>query len=376
MKQNRYGIAIAVLGLATLVLLTGCDWTVEVYPSYSINGEVINAVVQEDATNSKLTSPTVILENSDGVEVGRTSVFSNGSFQFSGVTPGVYTVTAEQTGYAFVDRTVELTGAAVENVVLIGFPTEDEYTISIFVIWGDETDIDAYLSFPETYTEGTSPPVMAEPYQIATADNGYTPTYISNAPDHLASTNRFVVGWPGGGIADAERTSTTVADVYGGTDDRPVAARLREVQDGPGPETIQLRGMPFNYDTAPATPVGATLGGANTRLAEVDGNYDWLGTAVYYLDAAGDNATIADEGDPGTATPVVIVAQGAEVKGRYYVPDFTTLDTISVLRINMLLDSRDEVYQFVPDLRVVTPKFEANSASDDGILVLRGRPRQ
>jgi len=375
MKQKRYGIAIAVLGLATLVLLTGCDWVVEVTPSYSITGDVINAVVDAEAEGSKVSQPLVILENSEGTRVATMTASTTGSFQFTGVAPGVYTVTAELEGYAFVDRTVELTGAAVEDVVLIGFPTgPDDYTISIFVIWGDETDIDGYLSFPNSYAGGGFPPALTQPYEMATADNGYTPTHIIGSNQSI-SDGRFVVGLPGE-IGDAEATTRTLNDVYSDGDLRPVAARLRQVQSGPGPETIQLRGMPFNYDTAPATPVGATLGGANTRLAEVDGNYDWLGTAVYYLDAAGDNATIADEGDPGTATPVVIVAQGAEVKGRYYVPDFTTVETASVLRINMLLDSRDEVYQFVPDLRVVTPKFGANSASDDGILVLRGRPRQ
>jgi hypothetical protein len=93
MKQKRYGIAIVVLALAALVLLTGCDWVVEVYPSYSINGEVINAVVDAEATGSKVSQPLVILENSEGTEVARTTASTTGRFQFANVTPGVYTVT-------------------------------------------------------------------------------------------------------------------------------------------------------------------------------------------------------------------------------------------------------------------------------------------
>jgi hypothetical protein len=374
MKQKRYGIAIVVLALAALVLLTGCDWVVEVYPSYTINGEVINAVVDAEATGSKVSQPLVILENSEGTEVARTTASTTGRFQFANVTPGVYTVTAELSGYAFVDRTVELTGAAVEDVVLIGFESPEDTTISIFVIWGDNTDIDAYLSFPATYLGGTNPPIFTEPYQLTTVD-GYASTYVSGS-NQLASSGRFTVGWSGDdGLADAEKTTTSLIDVYGAEeDDIPVAARLREVESAPGPETIQLRGLPFPY--TPVTPNSTVSDSDVAKAGLAAGTYAWLGTAVYYLDAFGTSATIADEGDPGTATPIVILAQGSEVKGRYYIPDFTTVETTSVLRINMFLDSQGEVYQFVPDGRVVTPGLGVNSASDDGILVLRGRPRQ
>ena len=368
----------SLLALAALGMV-GCEFLLEeVFPEYSISGSVINARAASDATDNKVQSPTVVIRDSAGTSVGSVTAGTDGSFTFTDLPPGTYTISATKDDtWAFIPQQVVLLSEAVTGVQVLGFQSDDEYSISLFVVWESTVDIDAYLAFPSAYQGTATPPILNNPYMTAPSNNGYTATYVSGGTE-IASSNRFVVGYSGsGGFGDAEQSTTTMA-VYGESSSDPIVKRDREVTSGANsPETITLRGVPFDYYSGGNIMPTAyqTTGGTSSGLDT--GNYAWLGTADYYIDAFS-TAVLATEGQAAATNAIVYVTQGNEVKGRFPIGDFMDLDTLSVLRINMFVmddASKTEVFQIVPNLRVVKPGFGINSA-DNQTIVLYGRSRQ
>jgi len=376
MQKTISRIVIAGLVLSAFLLASSCE--VFVYYTYSISGEVINARVDPDAATSKVETPTVTLTNSAGDTVATTTASSTGAFSFGGLRADTYTISATKTGnWAFIDQTVVLGSEAVTDVQILGFQSPDEYSIAIFVVWEDDTDIDAYLSFPDSYDGGGAAPVLGNPYQIigSTSYQAYTPTW-SNSGTELVSNGRDVVGWSGsGGFGDAEQSTTTMALFEEGSD--PTVIREREVENGAlGPETILLRIIPFEYAGSDGSnltdplPNATTSGEGDTGLDA--GDYTWVGSAEYFLDSF--TGQLATQGQASTTNAIVYVTQGSEVMGEYPIGDFTDLNQVSVLRINMFVDDNGtEVFQIAPDFRVVDPGVGISST--DSTLVLRGRSR-
>jgi hypothetical protein len=71
-----------------------------------------------------------------------------------------------------------------------------------------------------------------------------------------------------------------------------------------------------------------------------------------YVDAYSPT-NLSTEGQSGGAKAEVYFVQGSSIKGRFVLPDYITIGTASVVRINMFLRNDDvSVFQFVPDLRI------------------------
>jgi len=90
--------------------LTGRNFTATVVPKYSISGKVT-------VSGQPLANATVTLS---GAAQAVTTTGSNGSFSFSGLVKGSYTLTPSMSGYTFSPKKVAINNKNVTNVILTG----------------------------------------------------------------------------------------------------------------------------------------------------------------------------------------------------------------------------------------------------------------
>ncbi len=343
--------------------------------TYSISGTLIDAKVDPDDTTAtaEIEGAALTLTDSEGTQVGTAETGADGTFTFTGIDSGEYAINATLTTYAFIEKEVTVKGEDVTSVNMLGFPAPDSETISIFVVWSDEyADIDAHISYPDDYYGGANPPVLSDPYAEPTSNNGYT------YPNHGDPLKREVVYF---GNPDSTATFEDLGwDEEVGTG--PVVELDRDDQDGSGPETITIGVIPVDYYDS--NPTMNTTGDTSNMLTDGE-TYAWVGSMEYFLNsfsATGgstqDDSTLSTEGEAGDTEATVYVTQGSEVKGRYTIPDYTTIDIAAVLRINMLVynGGDTEFFQIVPDMEIVPPGIGIKGIDNEsGILLLEGRTR-
>ncbi|MFP4442761.1 MAG: carboxypeptidase-like regulatory domain-containing protein [Spirochaetia bacterium] len=385
MKMKRVIQVMIVLAAAvTIGIIAGCEISVDQLPpapvTYSISGTLIDAKVDpedEDAT-AEIEGAALTLTDSEGTEAGTAETGEDGTFTFTGLDSGDYAINAVLDTYAFIEKEVTVKGEDVTGVNMLGFPAPAESTtISIFTVWSDDyADVDAMLSYPKNYYGGDNPPVLSDPYAEPPTNNGYT------YPNPGGSDAREVVYWYNPGSENDlydllwEETDTNTPAVQLDRDDR----------DGSGPETITIEVIPFDYFT---TGPNRTTTGDSSNMLTTGETYSWVGSMEFFVDSfaesgvTSDDSTLATEGEAGGAEVTIYVTQGSEVKGRYTIPDYTTIDTAAVLRINMLVyDDADkdgeetELFQIVPDLEIVPPGIGIKGIGNEaGILLLEGKTR-
>jgi hypothetical protein len=224
--------------------------------------------------------------------------------------------------------------------------------------WTDDgsTNPHLYLTYPaiaDTTSFDGTPPVFTEPFGVpgVDAELGFAPE------DYLGS------GPPVDGV-DIRGTVYfgNVESIYGTSTD----AGAELVGDADGNEVILIREFPF-YSSADDFN---TSGGDLTGLAA--DNYAWVGIMeVYAYATSGQLATEGSADDVGAVLYVIEVdGSGNEtVKAVIEVPGSTNVEGTSLLRINCFYaDGGFEVYQFVPDVRVIQDDIQIRSVGD-GVTV-------
>ncbi|MFP4382801.1 MAG: carboxypeptidase-like regulatory domain-containing protein [Spirochaetia bacterium] len=380
MKMKRVIQVMIVLAAAvTIGIIAGCEISVDQLPpapvTYSISGTLIDAKVDpedEDAT-AEIEGTALTLTDSEGTEAGTAETGEDGTFTFTGIDSGDYAINAVLDTYAFIEKEVTVKGEDVTGVNMLGFPAPDPETISIFVVWSDEyADIDAHITYPDDYYGGSNPPELSDPYAEPPTNNGYTYPN-SGDPDYRREVVYFV---DTGSTSTFESLGWDAADGTG-----PVVELDRDDRDGSGPETITIGAIPVDY--YPSNPALTTTGDTSNMLT-TDETYAWVGSMEYFLDSfsatggsTADDSTLSTEGEAGDTEATVYVTQGSEVKGRYTIPDYTTINQAAVLRINMLVDDEEtELFQIVPDLEIVPPGIGIKGIGNEaGILLLEGKTR-
>jgi hypothetical protein len=357
-------------------------------------------IVQDAKEEGGIADVEVTLETGEEAKTVQytTTTDDDGEFSFNAVQPGIYTLNAELEGYAFITREVQVTKDTVDLGILVGFASEDPFTVSLIVTWGSEfADVDAVLTVPSDADlnlashdsvannydpAATTAPTFSEPYAEPTATAGFYPD--GGGSREIIFTRHKI-------------TANTLEDLLGaGAGTEPAISLDRDDTDGVGPETISIRTIP--YPLTPGSYSGFTISTANAGAPPEllpSGDYEWVGVLEYYVHAYADNAQLADEGAPGGAEVVVYVIQGDSVKGRYILPDYTDIRTASILKINAFLrlppgkssGQEEDFFQIVPDIRVVGSDPEPASPLDyqdwakGGVptnppaLWLQGRPR-
>lgn len=377
----------------------------------TVSGTVINAKIDADdlsvGETNGIGGATVTLLEGD-TSAGTATSGSDGTFSFNAVEPGTYTVQAVLTDYAFIDEDIEVLDEDLDMGDLLGFSAPNATDISIIVTWSDDyDDVDAHLTYPDAYKpDGTpkSPPVLIDPYTVGVT--GVADGFEANTTtgrEHILYENKTSVNTLGDIGWEVDEVSGITAD------DLLLKAVNLDVDDtdGSGPETVTIKVIPFDYITALNdmgldaatdfyTTLGSTLNALDPDMAAGgdDAYFGWVGVMEFYVDgfnADNSDATVSDnlmtEGEAGGADVTVYITQGTEVKGRYIIPDYTTVKTAAVIRINMLLimpedDSQDyvdeyplELFQIVPDIRVFQSANAIKGKDSSGILTLTGRSR-
>lgn len=370
--------------------------------AYAASTKVINA-----KTGAGISGATVTLKhltNTAQANVTGTSA-TDGTVKFSTsgeVLAGLYSVTTTLTGYAFVTQQETIQGVNFTFDPIPGFAYTvgtDATNISIITLWNTSfDDVDAYLYTPGinvATTNGTAP-TFTTPYDVPTAAN------VKNGFG-LDTTGRYRLYYSKPSSA-SDSSATWDATTYKntlnkGTKDFKSATTLTandtfmieldvdnsgaSTQIAGGPETVTIRTFPF-YETATNS---STTGGVATglpSLSSTSGFYTWVGVMDFYIDAyKKDHATnttsnyLSTTTNTNSAEAVVYVLQGSTTLGVYTVPTWTDVKAASIIRINCFYNnSNAEVYQIVPNIKVLQTISEAkNLSNDNGIIVVEGRTR-
>lgn len=350
MKKTILKTVLVLLIVGTILsAFVGCDFLADLFAYLAApQGYVVDV-----KTGEPISGATVTLTS---LETGGSSFTAassaTGYYVFADVEYGKYELTATLTGTTFTKQVVEVSGLNQTLPNIGGFATETG-TLSIIVLWdrGFE-DVDAVLSFPTS----------AEDY--VTADGFY---------QILGSARNTLGPLAGPYPLIGETLIEKDVDNFGGTS-----------QMAGGPETFTVTWIPFT--TAPLYAELNYEASADDPSKLPEGNYDYMGAMIYYLDAY--NATNASTNTYGAhqddallsaadasalaADPVVYVFYGATQLGRYSLPEYTDIQTASVLRVNMFVDDANaEWFQIVPEIGLAT----GYKSVTDSIIVAGGAAR-
>jgi hypothetical protein len=283
---------------------------------------------------------------------------ATGYYAFADVEYGKYELTASATGMTFTKQVVEVSGLNQTLPNIGGFATEKN-TLSIIVLWDrDFEDVDAVLSFPKA----------AENY--VTADGFY----------QILGSTRTTLGPGSGSYKDPSNEVTVLInkdiDNFGGT-----------AQMAGGPETFTVTYIPLTAAASVYTETDYVSTGAGDASKLPEGNYDYVGAMVYYLHAFNaDNPSTTTNGAKQddallsaadakalAANPVVYVFYGSTQLGRYTLPEYTDIQTASILRVNMYFDDANaQWFQIVPEIGLATTTYKGVT---DSIIVAGGAAR-
>ena len=241
---------------------------------------------------------------------------------------------------------------------------EPEAGLSFSLEWSDNgTDVPhLYMTYPVgDTTDVMDAPTFSEPYLAPTdgGDLGFVPIDISEGvPDETTDvrgavyTGNLESGYSVTGIPAVEMIERN--DAY---------------------EIILVRGFPFTSNSTTLS----TSGGGITGLAV--GSYTWVGVMEAYAYATSGQLEYASgDGGVNAVLNVFITDEYGEeeVLAVYELPANTDLKGSSIVRINCFYDAAGfEIYQLVPDIRVIQSTTQIRSVApgavidDNGIITVR-----
>lgn len=270
-------------------------------------------------------------------------------------------------------RKITLTGLALAVTLLLMLSACDftfifgsvhpEAGINFSLEWRDNsTDVPhLYMTYPVgDTTDALGAPTFNEPYLAPTdgGDLGFVPIDIgSGVPDEEIDTRGAVYY---GNLQSGDSVS-----------DIPAVQMIDSEDDF---ETILVRGFPFTSNST----FESTSGGGVTGLAA--GYYTWVGVMEVYAYATTGQLEYTD-GDGVNAVLNVFKTDGSgneDVLAVYELPANTDLKGASIVRINCFYDDNDnEIYQLVPDIRVIQSTTQIRSVApgavidENGIITVR-----
>jgi len=316
--------------------------------SQGLGGVLINARVKDE----KIGGATVTLYSGTTAVATATSADSTGVFTFATVvSSGTYTVKATKatsgtTGYAFIDKTVDVSATTTDLGNVIGFSygtTLDASTISIVAMWTKTMDVDSHITFPNAFRYCQES--ITDPYATTNPATGFNVDGDSTYRGHVQSS-----------LLGSAYTTATVASVGGTSTDTRACIQL-DVDNltGAVPETVSIREIPFDWYSH--TPAYGITGDSTNKLPTTTGTtFTWLGVAEYYVN--GYSVNLSNESGSDGANLIIYIVQGSSVKGKFILPDYMAVKTASVIRINLFAmkdasNTEYSFYQFVPDIRLV-----------------------
>lgn len=338
-KKITIGLVLVVAAIALSLGFVSCDkFFSAVDLLIAPTASVINAKTGAGIADVVVTLTAINLGNDPKTGEAITQTAETGTSDADGavifansVEPGKYEATAVLTGYVFIPVVVDIAGWNQAIPEIWGIQPTNATDVSVFLTWDTTADLDAYLTYPTGF-EGTGP--GADYYGTtfsAYHDFGYNAlaTPVTEARDTVYYSAK-----------NAAATNFAYLDV----DDT----------DGIGPETVTLNGVNTGTQgTAPTITVSASspdgLGSVLTA-----GTYYWLGFAEYYLDSF--TGTLTTASTSTTAGAVAYITQGTSVIGKYEVPLYTGMNTVSLFRAHLLYDTAMTNFYlvFYPDVRSAT----------------------
>lgn len=225
-------------------------------------------------------------------------------------------------------------------------PPESDPLYSFSLEWRDNSTDDPhlYITYPapvsgDTTEQGT--PVFTEPYTLPdplVGDLGFYPVDVGDGVPLESETVRGTVYY-------GNRTSEFTRN------GRPA---LEMVEQDSSSELVYLRGFPF----ASSSTATSTTGGGLTGLDP--GTYTWVGIMKVYAYATAGSIARSGEND---VDAVLHVYRYGEPFVSYELPD-VDLKGMSLFQINCFYEGDTEVYQFVPDGRLIQSSSQIRSLSD------------
>lgn len=376
MKKRSKTFLMIITAVVVIFGFAGCDWFLDVL--IAPDGYVYDA-----KTGEPISGVTVQLKRENGTVAFTATSGSTGYYTFTeGVEYGTFELTATKTGgYVFTEQIVDVTGISQTLPKIGGFIPGDE-VFSVVVFWDEGfDDVDAYLTMPNgDVGTGTVDP-----------DNFYDST--------TAVTTGFFPIPSTGDVTERISVHNSNTEVYDPTNSAVLVAELDidnvgGVSDIPGgPETISVYTFPFY-----TSPAGSyTPAEADRSSLPLTGNYAWVGTMEYWLDAwTGDNENASSDtygsDDPdallvssdfsvSAADPVVYIFDSTGQKGSFTLPKYIDIETASILRINLFYDVTDgaytEYFQFLPNINAYASYDSIDRAlSSAEPIVIKGRSRK
>jgi hypothetical protein len=377
--MNRIKTSTLILGLTILAIplfmAAECQITGS-FRTFDTTGEVIDA---RDSSRypDGVGGVTITLTSTDNDSLtysGTTS--ADGEFDVRNVESGSYRLTAEKDGWFIPSRSVDIGQQSVGISEIPAFQLEpnDVYGLSFILMWNDLVeDVDIHMSYPDSWD--------------GTIDEFSTPY-----DNHLGLGTRERVYW--------EQMGTPSSAVYMDRDDQefsgPETLTLRKVPHGTSPDEYNMYGNPNDDVNGLYTAFNGETGFTESL------GFGWIGSAVVYLNTPSTNANLASsEGSnqnsaeariyafqtlpkEGVGKPTESTDLTAEYLGLYRVPEFTTLESARMIRINMLEDEEGYPwFQIVPEIEAVpegpsenkNATFQSTERATDGIIGVRGKKR-
>ena len=271
-------------------------------------------------------------------------------------------------------RKTTLTGLAVVvtlllllsgcNITFYGMPWDLEpETAPLFTFsleWTDNgtDDPHLYMTYPAPVSDDTTAsgtPVFTEPYLLPNplvGDLGFYPIDIDEGVPNEATHLRGAVYY---GNLDSSHMVSSVP-----------AVEMTDVNNAS--EIILVRGFPFTSSSV----LESTPGGGITGLDP--GSYTWVGIMEVYGYAMSGQLEYAS----GSGVNAVLnVFHYDDLFAVYELPANTDLKGSSIVRINCFYEGNTEVYQLVPDIRVIQSTTQIRSVApgavvdDSGIITVR-----
>lgn len=160
MKSMKKALPVAaVAGLALAAV--GCDFLgikIEIQ-TYDVNGKVVAVQAAGGSTEwwtqggQSLAGATITARHEDGA-TSTATVGSSGTYAFSKLKVGRYTIEGSSSGWTFVPRTVDVTGSDTTLPDLLAYYGADADTIYVVTEWRNPAvDIDSHLTVNDTNSE-------------------------------------------------------------------------------------------------------------------------------------------------------------------------------------------------------------------------------
>jgi len=149
-----------VLLISFSILFAACDVSVTVQEkTFDVSGKALNVRADSASTTwgSVLAGTTVKLTDTISASVKTATVNSSGTYSFSELPVGRYQISAVKSGWVFVPRTLDISGASAVLPDLLGYQPPDPQTIFIITEWQDASiDVDSHVIIDDSNTFSTA----------------------------------------------------------------------------------------------------------------------------------------------------------------------------------------------------------------------------